>query len=74
MRLLITITFSCLVAFCQTAPRLIHGVAIDAATQKPIPDAWVNAGAEIVKTDIKGEFQLILRRRPLTCAPAATTA
>jgi len=58
MRLLITITFSCLVAFCQTAPRLIHGVAIDAATQKPIPDAWVNAGAEIVKTDIKGEFQL----------------
>ena len=57
MRLLITITFSCLVAFCQTAPRPIHGGAIDAATQKPIADAWVNAGAEIVKTDIKGEFQ-----------------
>ncbi len=58
MRLLTTIAFSCLVAFCQTAPRLIHGTVIDAATQSPIPEAWVNAGAEIVKTDEKGEFQL----------------
>jgi len=58
MRLPITVILSCLVAFSQTAPRLIHGIAIDAATHAPIADAWVNAGGEIVKTSTNGEFQV----------------
>jgi hypothetical protein len=57
MRLLITATLFCLAAFCQTAPRAIHGVAIDAATHSPIPGAWVNAGGEIIKTGATGEFR-----------------
>jgi hypothetical protein len=58
MRLLITLTLSCVAAFCQTAPRLIKGTVTDSATHSPVPQAWVNAGAEIVKTSASGEFQL----------------
>jgi hypothetical protein len=58
MRLLITVTLSCFLAFSQTPPRLVHGVVTDSATHLPIPGAWVNAGGEIVKTSATGEFQV----------------
>lgn len=57
MRLLFLLTLSCLAAFCQTAPRLVRGIAADSATRLPISGAWVNAGVEVVKTSNDGEFQ-----------------
>jgi hypothetical protein len=57
MRLFTTLTLSCLAAFCQSAPHLVRGIAIDSATRLPISGAWVNAGAETMKTGTKGEFE-----------------
>jgi hypothetical protein len=57
LRLHLVFLFSSWLALCQTAPRNIHGVAIDAVAHSPISGAWVNADGQIIRTPANGEFQ-----------------
>ena len=44
--------------FCQTPPRSVHGVTVDATTHQPIANAWVTSDGNVIKTGVNGEFQI----------------
>jgi hypothetical protein len=57
MRVALFLLFLSFAVFCQTVPRTVHGVVVDAITHQPIANAWVSADSSVVKTSANGEFQ-----------------
>lgn len=63
IRLVLFLFLSSVLALGETVPGVVHGVAVDAATQRPVANAWVTADGNVVRTAANGEFQLKTQAR-----------
>ena len=59
MRSLSLFVLLSLAAYSQTLPqRVVHGAVIDSLSGHAVPNAWVTADGQVLKTGLNGEFQI----------------